>query len=129
MSDMLVANITGVFIEFASLECLAAILFDEILLVCSYTYVIHADADSPTGEVVLAAAWARSEYDTGEDPATEDPDVPPFTQASWGPAHRCPWGREAVFASSATAAGNPHLAAGSATGSSRRPTAGRVSLA
>ena len=85
--------------------------------------VIHASADLPSGDVALAAAWARSEYNTDEGLAMDDPGVPFYLGIlGTGP------GRETDFASSATAAGNAHLAVGaSATGTSRRLTTGRES--
>ena len=58
------------------------------------------------------------------------PAFPFFILASWGLTGRCQWGRETDFVGSATAAGIAHLAVGaSATGTSRRPTAGRESPA
>ena len=38
-------------------------------------YVIHADAGPPSEEIALAAAWARSECDTEEDLAMDEPGV------------------------------------------------------
>ena len=106
MLDMHVSNIKGVLFDYSRLECLAATLFDVIFLVRPYVFMISADADSPSGKVVLEAAWARTEYDTDEDPATEDPDVPLLYTGIMGPARRYHWGREAVYASAATVAGN-----------------------
>ena len=57
--------------------------------------------------VVLAAAWARSEYDTDEDLAMEDPGVPFYTGILvTGP----PLSVGSRSRRSATAAGNAHLA-------------------
>ena len=131
MLDMHEANIQGVLFDYSSLGCLAATLFDVIFLVCPYVFMISADADSPSGKVVLEAAWACTEYDTDEDPATEDPDVPTFTPASWDlPAAIIGAGKPSTRAPLQLRETLARLTAGaSATGTSRRTTDGKVSPA